>query len=87
MSVRSPSTVDRQIGKKIRIRRRVCRLTQQELADKLGISPQQLQKYEAGANRIPAGRLFDVAQIVNTRIEDFFPPQVESQPQVLWAIP
>ena len=71
---RSPSEVDfdKHVGRRIRERRMVMGLSQTDLADGLGISFQQLQKYENGFNRIAAGRLYDCAQLLNVPPEYFF---------------
>ena len=65
-------TLERRIGLKIRQRRLELGLTQQDLADKLGLSYQQVQKYETGLNRISAGRLSLVAKILLTPLDYFF---------------
>jgi DNA-binding XRE family transcriptional regulator len=64
--------IDEQIGRRIRDRRRVSGLAQHELAKALGVSHQQLQKYEAGKNRISASRLWRCAEVLDTPISDFF---------------
>ncbi len=56
-----PSVIDRAIGERIRRRRVELGLTQEQLARRVGISYQQIQKYERGANRISASRLFELA--------------------------
>lgn len=65
-------TLERRIGLKIRQRRLELGLTQQTLADKLGLSYQQVQKYETGLNRISAGRLSLVAKILLAPLDYFF---------------
>lgn len=74
MSTRSPSDTDEYVGEQLRRARKANKLTQQELASRLGISAQQLQKYETGYNRIPAGRLHELALILDLAISDCFPP-------------
>ncbi|MEL7548133.1 MAG: helix-turn-helix transcriptional regulator [Pseudomonadota bacterium] len=74
MSTRSPSDTDEYVGEQLRRARKANKLTQQELAGRLGISAQQLQKYETGYNRIPAGRLHELALILDLAIADCFPP-------------
>jgi len=64
--------VDRHVGQEIRKRRQAKGVTQQELARALGISYQQIQKYENGANRVSAGRLFIIARALDTEIGAFF---------------
>jgi transcriptional regulator with XRE-family HTH domain len=60
------------VGERIRTRRTELGLTQEELARQLSISYQQVQKYETGANRISAGRLYEIAQALATKISYFF---------------
>ncbi len=64
--------IDQRIGRRIRERRVVLGLSQAQLADGLGITFQQLQKYEKGHNRIAAGRLYGCAQLLDVPPEYFF---------------
>ncbi|MFQ5346682.1 MAG: helix-turn-helix domain-containing protein [Rhodothalassiaceae bacterium] len=64
--------VDRHIGERIREHRLERGLTQQDLARALGISYQQVQKYENGSNRVSAGRLYILAQALGVRVGAFF---------------
>jgi transcriptional regulator with XRE-family HTH domain len=64
--------VDRHLGERIRRRRTELGQTQEELGTSLGISYQQVQKYETGANRISAGRLFEIATALETDVAYFF---------------
>lgn len=64
--------VDRHVGERIRERRIMLGLTQQELAHGIGVTYQQAHKYEQGVNRVSAGRLFEIAKILNTPVEYFF---------------
>ncbi len=64
--------IDRRIGQRIRERRVVLGLNQTALAARLGISFQQLQKYEDGSNRMGAGMLYGCAQLLGVRPEYFF---------------
>jgi transcriptional regulator with XRE-family HTH domain len=63
---------DQQVGVRIRQRRTMLKLSQQELADRLGIPCQQLQKYEKGTSRIAAGRLHMIAQALGASVGCFF---------------
>jgi len=63
---------DREIGARVKTLRLFRRVTQSALAKRLGVSFQQVQKYELGANRISAGRLFQIAQVLNVEIGFFF---------------
>ena len=64
--------VDLYVGKRIRHRRWLIGMTQQELADHVGIKFQQIQKYETGANRVSASRLWDISEKLGVPINFFF---------------
>lgn len=64
--------VDAHVGKRIRHRRWMVGVTQQQLADKVGIKFQQIQKYETGMNRVSASRLWDIADALGVSISFFF---------------
>lgn len=64
--------VDVHVGKRIRHRRWLIGMTQQQLADKVGIKFQQIQKYETGMNRVSASRLWDIADAMDVTISFFF---------------
>lgn len=64
--------VDAHVGKRIRHRRWMIGMTQQQLADKVGIKFQQIQKYETGMNRVSASRLWDIADALGVTISFFF---------------
>lgn len=64
--------VDAHVGKRIRHRRWMVGMTQQQLADRVGIKFQQIQKYETGMNRVSASRLWDVAEALGVTISFFF---------------
>ncbi len=64
--------VDVHVGKRVRHRRWMLGMTQQQLGDRVGIKFQQIQKYETGMNRISASRLWDIAQAMDTSIAFFF---------------
>lgn len=69
-----PEQVDAFVGARISLRRSALGLSQTALAQQLGISFQQVQKYETGQNRISASRLHRVATVLATSVEAFFPP-------------
>ncbi|MEL6830092.1 MAG: helix-turn-helix transcriptional regulator [Pseudomonadota bacterium] len=69
---KSPSGVDRVVGQRLRWRRRELRLTQEQLGERLGLTFQQVQKYEKGVNRISAGRLFEMASQLSVPIGYFY---------------
>lgn len=64
--------VDVHVGKRIRHRRWLVGMTQQQLAEQVGIKFQQIQKYETGANRVSASRLWDISRSLNVSISFFF---------------
>ena len=63
---------DAEVGRRVRSRRLECRLSQTELADKIGVTFQQVQKYEKGVNRIGAGRLQRISEALDVPITFFF---------------
>jgi len=67
-----PHPVDVHVGKRIRHRRWLVGMTQQQLAERVGIKFQQIQKYETGANRVSASRLWDIADTLDVQISFFF---------------
>ena len=69
---RDRTPLDAHIGRRIRLRRLLRKMSQGHLGELLGITFQQIQKYEKGANSISAGRLFDVARILGVPIDFFF---------------
>lgn len=71
---RASDDVDAYVGARIALRRAALGLSQTALAERLGVSFQQLQKYEAGTNRISASRLHRLAAATGASPADFFPP-------------
>jgi len=69
---RKPNPVDVHVGRRVRLRRKVLGFSQEHLADSLGLTFQQIQKYERGANRVSASKLYDMARILSVPIEFFF---------------
>ena len=63
---------DAEVGRRVRSRRLECRLSQTELADRIGVTFQQVQKYEKGVNRIGAGRLQRISEALDVPITFFF---------------
>lgn len=66
------NSIDLHVGKRLRRRRRLLGLTQQQLAESIGIRFQQIQKYECGANRVTASRLYELAVALNVPVNYFF---------------
>jgi len=75
---RGPNATDLQVGESIRVHRLIAGLSQQSLADRLGVSFQQVQKYENGTNRVGAGRLPQIAEILNIPISALFSANAEA---------
>jgi transcriptional regulator with XRE-family HTH domain len=69
---RNATPIDKRVGMRVRLRRKQIGLSAEELGQRLGIAQQQVQKYEIGANRISAARLFELASILNVPIDWFF---------------
>ena len=68
----APNPTDQHVGARVRMRRKMVAMSQEELAAALGLSFQQIQKYERGANRIGASRLQQMSHILQLPIEFFF---------------
>lgn len=68
----APNPVDIHVGSRIRLRRNILHLTQQQLADLLGLTFQQVQKYEKGLNRVGASRLWDISRVLDVSMDFFF---------------
>ena len=64
--------VDVHVGKRVRHRRWMVGMTQQQLAEKVGIKFQQIQKYETGMNRVSASRLWDISEALSVPVSYFF---------------
>src|SRR5262249_38611669 len=64
--------IDRHVGNRVRERRIMLGLTQQQLADLIGVTYQQAHKYERAINRVSAGRLFEIAQVLSVPVSYFF---------------
>lgn len=77
--------VDVHVGQRIRQRRWLTGMTQQRLAELVGIKFQQIQKYETGANRVSASRLWDIADALGVEIAFFF-EGIKTKPEVTKAI-
>lgn len=78
--------LNKKIGAKFREIRQIRGMTQTDLADRLGLSFQQVQKYETGTNRISAARLFQTARIVEVPVTYFFELEDEDVEMPSWAL-
>ena len=70
---RSTTEVDKQIGRRVRTARQLKHLSQEQLGKMLGVSYQQVQKYERGASRLPSGRLWSIARVLDLPVSFFYP--------------
>ena len=69
---KTPNPVDLYVGGRIRMRRRTLGVSQEKLAEDLGLTFQQVQKYERGANRVSSSKLYEIAQKLDTPLSSFF---------------
>jgi transcriptional regulator with XRE-family HTH domain len=69
---RTPNPVDLHVGARIRMRRKILGVSQERLADDLGLTFQQVQKYERGANRVSASKLYEIARSLQSSVAYFF---------------
>jgi transcriptional regulator with XRE-family HTH domain len=69
---RRPNPIDVHVGGRVRFRRMLLGMSQEKLGEKLGLTFQQIQKYEKGINRIGASRLFDLAQVLGVSVQFFY---------------
>ena len=89
MPKKQTNPIDIQVGNRVRIRRMLIGMSQERLGDLLGLTFQQVQKYEKGVNRIGAGRLYEVSRILNVPVDFFYEgvassgPEGESAPPVI----
>ncbi len=85
-----PNPVDIHVGSRVRLRRTLLGLSQEKLGDAVGLTFQQIQKYERGANRIGASRLFQLSRILDVPISFFFdelPAALKTtQGQIVWGL-
>ncbi|MCB9988283.1 MAG: helix-turn-helix transcriptional regulator [Rhodospirillales bacterium] len=75
ISKRSTTDLDRYMGQKLKTLRSFKGISQSDLAEYMGLSFQQIQKYENGKNRISAASLFHIAKILDANVTDFFPEE------------
>src|ERR1700744_4827409 len=73
-----PSPIDVHVGTRIRLRRTLLGMSQERLGEALGLTFQQVQKYERGVNRVGASRLFDLSRVLDVPISFFFDDMPDS---------
>jgi transcriptional regulator with XRE-family HTH domain len=81
MATKAPNPIDKYVGSRVRMRRLMLGMSQEKLGDELGITFQQVQKYEKGTNRVSASRLQAMSQILQVPVPFFFEgaPQIEGR--------
>lgn len=79
----TPDDMDIHVGQRIRVRRALLGLSQEKLAEAIGITFQQVQKYERGTNRVSAGRLFQLSSILEVPISYFFDQSANQRQNIL----
>ena len=72
MAKKAPNPIDKHVGSRVRMRRMMLNMSQEKLGDALGLTFQQVQKYEKGTNRIGASRLQQIGQILQVPVSFFF---------------
>src|SRR3979411_1770636 len=72
MPKKSPNSTDKNVGSRVRMRRMMLEMSQTELGNDIGLTFQQVQKYEKGTNRIGAGRLHEISRILQVPLSFFF---------------
>lgn len=72
VKAKGPNPVDVHVGSRVRLRRMLVGLSQEKLGDSMGLTFQQIQKYEKGVNRIGASRLFKLSQVLDVPVQFFF---------------
>jgi transcriptional regulator with XRE-family HTH domain len=72
MTKKTPNPIDRHVGSRVRMRRMMISMSQEKLGERLGITFQQVQKYEKGTNRIGASRLHQIAKILGVAVSFFY---------------
>jgi transcriptional regulator with XRE-family HTH domain len=79
-SSKNPDPIDVSVGRRIRLRRRLLKISQEALGQAIGVTFQQIQKYEKGQNRVGCGRLWDFADALKVDISFFFQDLEEIDP-------
>ncbi len=75
-----PSPIDVHVGSRVRLRRTLLGMSQEKLGEAIGLTFQQVQKYERGANRIGASRLYDLSRVLDVPVSFFFDDMPEDGP-------
>jgi len=89
MAKKAPNPIDKHVGSRVRMRRMMLAMSQEKLGDALGLTFQQVQKYEKGTNRIGASRLQQISHILQVPVAFFFEgaPSLSPQPDGMKEAP
>jgi transcriptional regulator with XRE-family HTH domain len=89
MAKKAPNPIDKHVGSRVRMRRMMLGMSQEKLGDALGLTFQQVQKYEKGTNRIGASRLQQISLILQVPVAFFFEgaPSLHAQPEGMAEAP
>ena len=84
-NARRPNPIDTHVGARVRLRRMLLGISQEKLGEQLGLTFQQVQKYEKGVNRIGASRLYDLSRVLDVPVQFFYEeaPQADGSPAPL----
>jgi transcriptional regulator with XRE-family HTH domain len=85
MTKKTPNPIDRHVGSRVRMRRMMVSMSQEKLGERLGITFQQVQKYEKGTNRIGASRLQQISSILAVPVSFFFEGAPDGEPATGFA--
>ena len=84
-SARRANPIDAHVGSRVRLRRMLLGMSQEKLAEQLGLTFQQVQKYEKGINRIGASRLYELSQLLNVGVDFFYEDAPSATPSTASA--
>jgi transcriptional regulator with XRE-family HTH domain len=89
MVKKAPNPIDKHVGSRVRMRRMMLSMSQEKLGDALGLTFQQVQKYEKGTNRIGASRLQQISHILQVPVSFFFEgaPNLSGRPEGMGEAP
>jgi transcriptional regulator with XRE-family HTH domain len=83
-STKKPNAMDLHVGSRVRLRRMMLTMSQEKLGERMGLTFQQIQKYERGVNRISASRLYELARVLDVPVQFFYEeaPAIEGKASV-----
>lgn len=83
MARKEPNPIDVHVGSRVRLRRLLVGMSQEKLGEQLGLTFQQVQKYEKGTNRIGASRLYEVSRILNVPVQYFYEEMADNDAHIV----